>query len=575
MRPQKIVKTVFLAVFMAMFILGGKAHAAGGVAINSTNFPDATFRNYVKENFDTNKNNSLSQAEIAAVTRIEVRNMAIDSLKGIEYFTSMKTLYCNGNALTELDVSACTALEWLSCYDNALTSLNVAGCSSLRSLDCSSNSFTSLNVSNSDALESLYCGSNQLTSLNCKGCDNLQTLSCGNNKLKSLNVSSCPELGTIYCSNNKIKSINCSGCSKLYTLYCENNQLTSLDLQACPGLQILYCNGNPMTELNIAPCRYLVFVYTNGNYTEHETTKNWMYMSHTQEFFLNCNKSLPISLGDELAIATNPENMERGIGNTAWFYVSATGSGLQFQWQYKYPDGSWKNSINPTAKNPCFEVTVQEKLNGVRYRCVVRDAGGGKVTSTSAKLTVYCGILDYTQSASAYVGGTAKFSVDATGAGLTYRWQVSKDGGSTWKNVTDQNEGYNTDTLKLKVKAAWNSYQYRCVVKDANGKVKRSPGAPLTVKPKITKQPAAASAAVGATAKFSVTATGAGLKYRWQVSKDGGETWKNVTSANEGYNKATLKLVVKAEWNGYRYRCVITDANGKTLKSSGAKLTVK
>ena len=271
-------------------------------------------------------------------------------------------------------------------------------------------------------------------------------------------------------------------------------------------------------------------------------------------------------------ITKQPVNAKGTVGSTVSFSVTADGgTRLQYKWQFSKDGKTWSSwSIGKK-----INVNVTEVRNKYKFRCVITDIKGKKTTSDTVTLTVIPEIVTQPKGTSAYVNGTAKYTVEATGAGLKYRWQVSKDGGLTWKNVTDQNEGYNTPTLKLTVKAAWNGYRYRCVIKDANGKVLNSNGAKLTVKPKITAQPAAASAKAGATAKFTVTATGAGLKYRWQVSKDGGSTWTNVTSANEGYNTATLKLVVKSAWNGYRYRCVIKDANGKVLNSSGAKLTVK
>ena len=48
-------------------------------------------------------------------------------------------------------------------------------------------------------------------------------------------------------------------------------------------------------------------------------------------------------------------------------------------------------------------------------------------------------------------------------------------------------------------------------------------------------------------------------------------TWKDIPGANE----STLTLdKVKAEWNGRKTRCVITDAAGTTVVSDEAVLTV-
>ncbi|MBR0035794.1 MAG: hypothetical protein IJP54_08975, partial [Synergistaceae bacterium] len=87
-------------------------NGAGSVAINSTNFPDDVFREYVR-GFDENGDGSLSSEERNSVTDIDVNRMEIYSLKGIEHFPNLIRLFCERNHLTELDVSANTALDQL------------------------------------------------------------------------------------------------------------------------------------------------------------------------------------------------------------------------------------------------------------------------------------------------------------------------------------------------------------------------------------------------------------------------------------------------------------------------------
>ena len=64
------------------------------VAINETNFPDATFRNWILEQ-DYGSDGILTDAEIASVLSIYVSGTYIyrtniSSLKGIEFFTALK-----------------------------------------------------------------------------------------------------------------------------------------------------------------------------------------------------------------------------------------------------------------------------------------------------------------------------------------------------------------------------------------------------------------------------------------------------------------------------------------------------
>ena len=142
------------------------ASAPTRIAINETNFPDDVFRAWVAENCDKaddngDKDGYLDDAEIAAQNAwIILSNKNIEDLKGIEYFTAVKSLMCDNNKLTSLDVSKNTALGLLHCTDNQLTSLNVSKNTELTMLLCQNNQLTSLDVSNNQKLTTLDCSNN-------------------------------------------------------------------------------------------------------------------------------------------------------------------------------------------------------------------------------------------------------------------------------------------------------------------------------------------------------------------------------------------------------------------------------
>jgi Leucine-rich repeat (LRR) protein len=100
-------------------------------------------------------------------------------------------LYCNGNQLTNLNVSANTALTYLYCNGNQLTNLNVSANTALTYLDCEFNQLTNLDVSTNTALTQLNCEFNQLTSLDVRNGNNsvLEVFLCsGNSNLTCINV---------------------------------------------------------------------------------------------------------------------------------------------------------------------------------------------------------------------------------------------------------------------------------------------------------------------------------------------------------------------------------------------------
>ena len=201
------------------------------IDINETNFPDEGFRNWVlSQNYGAD--GVLTEADIDDVSDIDVRdsNYNIYNLKGIEFFTQLRTLLCSDTKLTSLDVSKNKKLEKLSCERCGLKELNVSGCTALRRLDCYKNGLKALDLSNNTELEYLYCMENQLTVLDISNCRKLHSLECKLNQLTTLDVSACTELTTLGCFDNQLQTLDISNNIKLQQLFCENNQLKELNV---------------------------------------------------------------------------------------------------------------------------------------------------------------------------------------------------------------------------------------------------------------------------------------------------------------------------------------------------------
>ena len=86
-------------------------------------------------------------------------------------------------------------------------------------------------------------------------------------------------------------------------------------------------------------------------------------------------------------ITGQPKSVSKTVGATATFTVTATGSNLSYQWQYKTVGGSWKNSTTGGCNTAALSVGAVEARNGYQYRCIVT-SGGKSVTSNVATLTV-------------------------------------------------------------------------------------------------------------------------------------------------------------------------------------------
>ena len=108
----------------------------------NTNVPDDNFENYL-ETHDAAGNivavgdalslgngiandDTVPTTKIDTLTVLDVGQLGISDLKGIEDFVSLTKLLCDWNQLTSLDISQNTALTTLNCYRNQLTSLDVS-----------------------------------------------------------------------------------------------------------------------------------------------------------------------------------------------------------------------------------------------------------------------------------------------------------------------------------------------------------------------------------------------------------------------------------------------------------------
>ena len=221
------------------------------VEINSTNFQDTDFQNYVKQ-YDKDGNDSLSLEERNKVTTIELPDDSYcPTMKGIEYFPELVTLKCSNVHMRSLDVSKNLKLETLWCYWNNLTQLDVSKNKALKDLRCGDNNLTTLNVSQNGALEWLSTNDmrNKLNSLDVSYNKALKHLECTKNGLTSLDVSSNEALEQLFCDENPLTELDVSKNDKLTSLDCRRCGLTSLKFGS--AVSSMECDENQLTELDI------------------------------------------------------------------------------------------------------------------------------------------------------------------------------------------------------------------------------------------------------------------------------------------------------------------------------------
>ena len=197
-----------------------------GIPVSETTFPDANFREYVNIFCDDDEDGVLSVEEIAECKEFGMTLKGISSLKGIEHFTALTTLYCAGNSLTELDLWANTALTHLECWGNGLKELDLSANTALTYLDCSDNCITELDLSANTLLTYLNCSDNCLAELDLSENTALTELICSWNYLATLDLSANTELTRLYCSDNALTSLDLSENTMLTELICDKQHRT-------------------------------------------------------------------------------------------------------------------------------------------------------------------------------------------------------------------------------------------------------------------------------------------------------------------------------------------------------------
>ena len=470
---KKKLLSILLCLVMVVGLLPTAAFAAGYVEINETNFPDAKFRSFVKENLDKNKDNILDAGEIAAVKKIEANKMGIKSLEGVGFFTALETLKCWDNELTGLDLSKNTKLTSLSCSENELTALDVSKNTELTRLYCRSNRLTALDVSKNTKLEMLDCESDsllsymKLTKLDVSQNKALKKLNCYGVKMKELNVSGCTALEELDCGGNQLTALDVSQNTKLTFLDCASNQLTALDVSKNPELKDLYCRNNMLAVLDVSKNSKLESISCGKNgltSLDLDKNKEITYVNLDNHQFYN-KGTLPA--GETFDMKTlpgsfDPSRTKNWIGGTvdAAGILTVDADATEVTYDYQTKSGN-------TAANYLMSCKLNVK--------------GGTTPVAKYAISVTGGIANLAKAAE---GSVVTLTADAPAANMHFaRWEV--DSGSeavTFANATNSTTTFPMPAGEVKVKAVFEAdeimlpIQYDVsVLNDGNGKAFASP----------------------------------------------------------------------------------------------------
>lgn len=283
------------------------------------------------------------------------------------------------------------------------------------------------------------------------------------------------------------------------------------------------------------------------------------------------------------SIGKQPQNVSVKAGEQATFTVAATGTDLKYQWQIDRNDGKGFADIAGADRASYTTSAVDKNCNGYKYQCVISNSAGS-VTTGTATLTVTedvtppvqptvkkPGISKQPQNVSVKAGEQATFTVKATGTDLTYQWQINRNNGKGFVDITGADKAsYTTGVVDM----LCNGYKYQCVISDSAGSVTTN-AATLTVTESTTPSPDPVSYKIldGANSSWpentdgSLTIRGNGEMEKFQnVKVDGKIVDKENYTVTEGSTIITLKAdYLKTLATGdHTFEIVWTDGSATT-----------
>jgi hypothetical protein len=274
-------------------------------------------------------------------------------------------------------------------------------------------------------------------------------------------------------------------------------------------------------------------------------------------------------------ILTQPASTTVCPSGNAVFTAQVTGTTLSYQWQESTDGGNTFTNISGANAVTLTLPNVTSGMSNNQYRIIVTStACPATVTSTPATLLVSgeTNITAQPVQAAACPGSDATFTVAANGAGLTYQWQLSTNGGVSFSDVTTG--GNNSELVVSNITTAMQGNLYRVkIASTCSTSPLVSDAAILNINEatNIAQQPTEVTACVNSNAVFTASTTGATSTYQWQVSSDNGLTYNNINGAIT----ETLTLNdVSVNMNNNLYRLSATSVPCGITYSNGAALLV-
>lgn len=354
------------------------------------------------------------------------------------------------------------------------------------------------------------------------------------------------------------------------------DKLTSI---TAPGT-VTVANGTAYKDMNL-PTQ--VNIVTEGN-TVDKAAVTWDTASGNYDPSVLTEQVVTLN-----GTVTCPENIDaNGVALTTSITITVSAAGIVGAPTPSVGSGTYTENQKVALKSSTEGATIYYTTNGAepgrtsgtRYTGPITVPGteGQSVTTTLKAIAVKDGIQDSEVKTFTYTINIPKPIVKHTiTATAGANGSISPSGKVEVVEGADQafsitaNEGYEIESLKVDGAAVSTATSYIFTNVRAAHTIEATFKQKITVeKPSIGKQPQNVSVKAGEQATFTVKATGTDLTYQWQINRNNGKGFVDIT----GEDKASYTTgVADMLCNGYKYQCVISNSAG-SVTTNAATLTV-
>ena len=281
-----------------------------------TAIPDANFEAALEAlgYDDISADGQVPTALIEVVTSLDIRDLSISDLTGLEDFTALVTLLCRANGINTIDVSQNLLLETLTANNNSIGTIDLSNNTALKSVNLGANGLSTLDVSSNLLLESLSLQSNGgLTTLDISNNTLLKELKTYSSNIATLDVSNNIALQTLQAYSSPIATIDVTNNPDLKDFRVHNTNITTLDLSNNPDIEQLRVNDTGITSLDLSNVVALQKFYANDMSLNSLNVQNGNNGNITV-FRLTDNPSLSCILVDDADYSTdNWDEIDTGL----------------------------------------------------------------------------------------------------------------------------------------------------------------------------------------------------------------------------------------------------------------------